>query len=821
MKRLYLALLLLPFNLILTAQVPAALSSAEIYRGIEKLNVLGSVLYVAAHPDDENTRLLAYLAKERKYRTGYLSLTRGDGGQNLIGDEQGVELGLIRTQELLAARRVDGAEQFFSRAYDFGYSKTADETLKKWDKEKILSDVVWIIRKFQPDVIITRFPGDSRAGHGHHWASALLANEAFTAAADPTKFPEHFKHGVKPWQAKRVLWNAFIFGSNTVPDGAFRMDVGAFNTLLGKGYGEIASESRSNHKSQGFGAARTRGETFEHFITTGGERPVSDIMDGVNTSWDRAANTVLQQQVDQLVNDFSFEYPNRSLTGLIEVYRTIKSIQDSYWKEQKLKEVQVLIESVAGLFADATTNSSSVIQGDSLRINFTLNKRNESNVLLKNISVEQFDSTLNTTLNTNRNLNIAKTIFINDQKKISQPYWLEHSMPNGSFDVRDQHWIGKAENDHSFKVNYHVEIEGEPFVITRPVQYKFTDPVKGEIYQPVVVLPKIEVQFDKDNYISVKGSTVNGNYVIKSNLKNNTAKYLLQAKHSAGWKVSNDSFYHEGPSAIITSAFSPIDKKTNSSEEIELVAKNHTTYPGYTKTISYDHIPTITYSPPAKANLVNIDVKIKRKRVGYITGAGDKIPEALQQMGYDVVVLEKDDITTTNIKKLDAIITGIRAYNVQAYLSEKYDVLMNFVNNGGNLIVQFNTNNQIGPVRAKIGPYNFNISRTRVSEEDAKVTFALPAHPVFNAPNKITKADFEGWVQERSVYEADQLDSAFVTPLEMNDQNEKPGKGSLIIAKYGKGNFIYTGLALFRQIPAGVPGAYRLLANLIALPKNK
>ncbi len=821
MKRLYLALLLLPFSLILTAQVPAALSSAEIYRGIKKLNVLGSVLYVAAHPDDENTRLLAYLAKERQYRTGYLSLTRGDGGQNLIGDEQGVELGLIRTQELLAARRVDGAEQFFSRAYDFGYSKTADETLKKWDKEKILSDVVWIIRKFQPDVIITRFPGDSRAGHGHHWASALLANEAFTAAADPTKFPEHFKHGVKPWQAKRVLWNAFIFGSNTVPDGAFRMDVGAFNTLLGKGYGEIASESRSNHKSQGFGAARTRGETFEHFITTGGERPVNDIMDGVTTSWDRTANTVLQQQVDQLVNNFSFEYPNRSLTGLIEVYRTIKSIQDSYWKEQKLKEVQVLIESVAGLFADATTNSSSVIQGDSLRINFTLNKRNESNVLLKNISVEQFDSTLNTTLNTNRNLNIAKTIFINDQKKISQPYWLEQSMPNGSFDVRDQHWIGKAENDHSFKVNYHVEIEGELFVVTRAVQYKFTDPVKGEIYQPVVVLPKVEVQFDKENYISLNGNAVNGNYIIRSNLKNNQSKYFLQAQHSPDWKVSNDSFYHEGPSAIITSAFSPIDKKKNSSEEIALVAKNHTTYPGYTKTISYDHIPTITYSPPAKANLVNIDVKIKRKRVGYITGAGDKIPEALQQMGYDVVVLEKDDITTANIKKLDAIITGIRAYNVHAYLSEKYEVLMNFVNNGGNLIVQFNTNNQIGPVRAKIGPYNFNISRTRVSEEDAKVAFALPAHPALNTPNKITQADFEGWVQERSVYEADQMDSAFVTPLEMNDQNEKPGKGSLIIAKHGKGNFIYTGLALFRQIPAGVPGAYRLLANLIALPKNK
>jgi LmbE family N-acetylglucosaminyl deacetylase len=821
MKRLYLAILLLQFSLILTAQVPAAMTSTEIYRGIKKLNVLGSVLYIAAHPDDENTRLLAYLSKERQYRTGYLSLTRGDGGQNLIGDEQGVELGLIRTQELLAARRVDGAEQFFSRAYDFGYSKTADETLKKWDKEKILSDIVWIIRKFQPDVIITRFPGDIRAGHGHHWSSALLANEAFTAAADPTKFPEHFQHGVKPWQAKRILWNAFIFGSNTVPEGAFRMDVGTYNILLGKGYGEIASESRSNHKSQGFGAARTRGETFEHFITTGGDKPVTDIMDGVNTTWDRTANASLQQQVNQLVNEFSFENPDRSLKGLIEVYRTIKKLQDSYWKEQKLKEVQVLIESVAGLFADATATSASVVQGDSLRINFTLNKRNESNVILKHISIEQFDSSLNATLGTNRNLNISKTIFIDDQKKISQPYWLEHSMPNGSFEVRDQQLIGKAENEPSLKVNYDVVIEGEPFIITRALQFKFTDPVKGEIYQPLVVLPKLEVQFDKDNYISIKGTTVNGNYIIKSNLKNNPSNYLLQTKHSSNWKVGKDSFYHEGPSAFVTSSFTPFDKKTNSSEQISLTAKNHTIYPGYTKTIAYDHIPTITYFPPAKANLVTSDVKTKRKRVGYITGAGDKIPDALEQMGYDVVVLEKDDITTANLKKLDAVITGIRAYNVHAYLSDKYDVLMSFVNNGGNLIVQFNTNNQVGPVRAKIGPYNFNISRTRVTEEDAKVTFALPAHPVFNIPNKITEADFEGWVQERSVYEADQLDSAFVTPLEMNDQNEKPGKGSLIIAKYGKGNFVYTGLALFRQLPAGVPGAYRLLANLVALPKNK
>src|SRR3954454_7323931 len=248
------------------AQTPPTYSSADIYLQIKKLNVLGSVLYVAAHPDDENTRLLAYFAKEKLYRTGYLSLTRGDGGQNLIGNEQGIELGLIRTQELLSARRIDGAEQFFSRAFDFGFSKSTEEALKIWNKEKILSDVVWVIRKFQPDVIITRFPGDERAGHGHHQASEILAKEAFIAAADSTKFPEQFKYGLRPWQAKRILWNTFNFGgNNTTSENQFKMDVGVYNSLLGKSYGEIASESRSQHKSQAFCIARQRGLTFEYF----------------------------------------------------------------------------------------------------------------------------------------------------------------------------------------------------------------------------------------------------------------------------------------------------------------------------------------------------------------------------------------------------------------------------------------------------------------------------------------------------------------------------------------------------------------------------
>lgn len=806
---------------VLMAQVPATLSSAEIYRGIQKLNVLGSVLYIAAHPDDENTRLLAYLAKEKQYRTGYLSLTRGDGGQNLIGDEQGIELGLIRTQELLAARRVDGAEQFFTRAYDFGYSKTADETLRTWGKEKILSDIVWVIRKFRPDVIITRFPGDSRAGHGHHWASALLANEAFVAAADPTKFPEQIsKHGVQPWQAKRIMWNAFIPGGNAVPDSAFRLDVGAFNPLLGKGYGELASESRSNHKSQGFGAARTRGQTFEYFITTGGEQPVADIFDGVNTTWGMINASSIGQQIINLQKDYSFEHPEKSVSGLLALYRSIRELPESYWKTQKLKELETLIESASGLFADATTTTTQAIQGDSLRISFLVNKRNEVNATLLGVSIEQFDTVVNQVVSTNRNFSFAKSVFIPQTKKISQPYWLEHALPNGSFDVREQHLIGKPENDPALIVRYTISIEGQTFTIERPVQYKVTDPVKGEVYQPVVVLPRIEESFIHDNYVSINGSTIKPSVGIRFNGKaDESVEGSVTPVITPGWKADRPT-----AKATITNnavfQLTPEKKQTNLKGQISLSQAGGAVYYGHSKTISYDHIPNITYFSPARATLVNLNIKTEGKKIGYITGAGDKVPEALQNMGYDVTLLERSDIVSDNLKKFDAIITGIRAYNVNAWLAEKHAVLMEYVKNGGNLIVQFNTNNFVGPLRSQIGPYNFSISRSRVTEENASVNFALPAHPSLNYPNKITPADFEGWVQERSVYEADQLDSAFQTPLSMNDANEKPGKGSLVIAPHGKGNFVYTGLAFFRQLPAGVPGAYRLLANLIALPKN-
>ena len=824
MRKIFLIILTFHFSHLTYSQSPKTYTSSEILLQLKKLNVLGSVLYVGAHPDDENNALLPYLANEKLYRTAYLSLTRGDGGQNLIGDEQGVELGLIRTQELLAARKVDGAEQFFTRAYEFGYSKSSDEALRIWDREKILSDVVWVIRQFQPDVIIKRFP-PTRGGHGHHSASAILADEAFTAAADPKRFPEQFKYGVKPWQAKRIMWNTFNFGgTNTTSEDQLKVDIGGYNSLLGKSYGEMGGEARTMHKSQGEGRPRRRGQSFEYFVTTSGEPAKTEIMDGVISDWKRInGGDAVQSMINNIIQNYKPDAPELSVLSLIKLYQSIKVLPGSNWRNKKLDEVQQLIEECSALYVEATSSQQRVVQGDTLRISFFLNERKAVNVTFKNIKLENFDSAFSIPLPANQNVTIAKTLSVAPDKKISQPYWLEYPLVGGTFEVRDQTMIGKAENDPSFEAIFLINIAGEDFTIKRAVQYRVIDPVKGDVYQPIPVLPKVELNYTKDNFISLNDSPVKVEAKIKSNETNDAGSLQLYQQYSKNWKwneghSSLNSIPETSKEKYWTGTFSSQSKETNTTEEIKLRTSDGK-YDGYTKTIAYDHIPTITYFPKAKANLVKLDVKIIGKKIGYIIGAGDKVPQALEAMGYEVKTLSEADITDDNLKQFDAIITGIRAYNIYEYLSNKNDVLMRYVQNGGNLIVQYLKSNQVGSKRVKVGPYPFTIDAgSRVTEEDAKVNFLLPDHPALNYPNKITEKDFEGWVQERSTYQVSQMDEHYQTPLGMNDKDEKQSNGSLAIAKYGKGNFVYASLVFFRQLPAGVPGAYRLMANLIGLP---
>ncbi|MGZ3853347.1 MAG: PIG-L family deacetylase [Flavisolibacter sp.] len=816
-------LLFVPGLIALSCFAQTSTSSSDIYLGLKKLNLLGRVLYIAAHPDDENTRLLTYFSKDRLYRTGYLSLTRGDGGQNLIGDEQGVALGMIRTQELLSARRIDGAEQFFSRAFDFGFSKGPDETFQHWDREKILSDVVWVIRNFQPDVIITRFPTTGEGGHGQHTASAILANEAFKASADPSRFPEQLKF-VQPWQAKRIVWNTFNFGgNNTTSNDQLHFDVGGYNPVLGRSYGEIAAQGRSQHKSQGFGSAGTRGEAMEYFKTTGGLAPTNDLFDEIDVSWKRVKEGErVQKLIDSTIASFDFSAPQKSLPALFRIRSLVSVLPDPYWREQKLKEVGSLIEQASGLWVECFTNENYIAQGDSLRVNFSINDRAGVGAKLQHIHIETFDTSMQVSLAPDRNLNFIKTVKPAPSMPVSQPYWLQHPMEEGYYNVTNQQLIGRPDIEPSFKAYFDVSIGGERMYVERVVKYKYVDQVKGEQSQPVTVVPRTTVYTNpelillkkSDNekkafFVQVVANT-NINYK-EENVSVELGKDKLSVKDNSGQFAKGTTRQYQ---------FTIDPKKVTQIEKGIPYVRFDSSAVNYMAlaTIKYDHIPFINYFYTDWVKLVPIDLKNYNKRIGYIVGAGDKVPEALEEMGYDVVLLTDKELARNNLQQYDAIITGVRAFNTNDWMNKYYDKLMEYVKNGGNYIVQYSQANNI---RAKIGPYNFVISGKRITDENAAVTFLKPEHPVLNYPNKITPDDFKGWIQERSIYHADRLDSNFQTILRMNDPGEAPDDGALVIAKYGKGYFTYTGLVFFRELPAGVPGAYRLLANIIDLNRKK
>ncbi len=808
------------------SQAPASWTSAEMYQALRKLNVLGSVLYVAAHPDDENTRLIAYLSKDKLYRTGYLSLTRGDGGQNLIGDEQGIELGLIRTQELLSARRIDGGEQFFSRAYDFGFSKNPEETFTKWDKEKILSDVVWVIRKFQPDVIITRFPTTGEGGHGHHTASAILANEAFTAAADPNRFPEQLLY-VSVWQAKRILWNTFNFGNtNTQSNDQFKIDVGGYNPLLGKSYGEISAASRSQHKSQGFGVPASRGEAIEYFKATGGTTPTEDLMDGVGMTWGRVADGApIEKMVNDLSASFDFLHPERSVKGLNELYKALMNMRQGYWRDVKLWETQQLIVQCSGLFMDVTAAEQFAVQTDSLRFNFSFNNRLGADISLEKVIVNGFDTILAKPLTKNKNLVFSKTLYVNPDLPVTQPYWLENKMEEGYFTVKDQQKIGRPDVEPSIQAAIQIKVFGEYHNFRIPVKYKFTDPVRGELYEPLVVIPPVLVSPDEKIKISKNSNNFEGSINLAGKKKGFKTIFGATGTTGTGERkidISSGPYIFENKNKTITVPYTvKADSDNGYNFSVDRDNNKKELYSQGMKEVKYDHIPYINYFTDATVINKKVDLEIYNKKIGYIVGAGDKVPEALEQMGYEVNILTEKELSRNNLDKFDAIITGVRAYNTNEWINKYYDKLMKYVNDGGNLIVQYNTSNNIGPVRARIDPYNLTITRTRVTDENAKVTILKPGHPVFNFPNKITDEDFKGWIQERSIYHGSDTSGKYEKLIGMNDPGERSDDGSLLVAKYGKGWFTYTGIVFFRELPAGVPGAYRLLANIIALNKKK
>ena len=819
-----------PFALVAQTNPPQDIGTIE--QNLRKLDVLGSVLYVAAHPDDENTRLLAYLAQEKHYRTGYLSITRGDGGQNLIGNEQGELLGLVRTQELLAARKVDGAEQFFTRAIDFGFSKGPKETLDFWNKEQVLGDVVWVIRKFRPDVIICRFPTTGEGGHGNHTASAMLAEEAFRAAADPNRFPEQLKY-VQVWQPKRLMWNTFNFGStNTTAPDQFKVNVGVYNPILGKGYGELAAESRSNHKTQGFGSARQRGDAFEYFKTILGDAPKDDLMDGVNTSWSRVdGGEQIGKEVEAIRQSFDVNHPEMSVKALEKLYVAINGIDNPYWKAQKLKEVGNLLTACAGLWFEAYASEPIYALGDSAKVSVQIYSPHVfgSTAIRIHPYGAGYESMLTSSDGPILQQNHLTTISFSDDEpklqmtQISQPYWLVMPHNIGSYALVNDTLAGNPSNPDVPKVLFEFNIENGWLKFERPIIYKYTDPAKGELYQPLVIAPPITANIQ--NAVYIFNSQQPQNIAVKLQSFKNGASGTIRLKAPTGWNISPSSIpftgKKKGDEWTENFTLKPTGSQSQTSAiEAEIavgVEEYPETFNNSILSIQYNHIPNITIFPQAKAKLLQLDLKIAGKKIGYIMGAGDLVPDALRQVGYDVHLLTESEIESTDLSAYDAIVVGVRAYNVKPRLAVEQPKLLEYVKNGGNLVLQYNNN--AGLVTKQIGPYPFNVVNQRVTDETAKINILDPENPVLNYPNKITQNDFDSWIQERGLYFTKDADPQYHRVLQMADPGETPQDGALITTSYGKGRFVYTSLAFFRQLPAGVPGAYRLFINLLSKPK--
>ena len=780
----------------------------EIKQAIKKLNTLGSVLYFAAHPDDENTRLIAWLAKEKHYRTGYLSLTRGDGGQNLIGTEQAEELGLIRTNELLEARKVDGGEQFFSSAIDFGFSKTAEETFRIWDRERILADAVWVIRKFKPDVIITRFPPDQRAGHGHHQASALLAIEAVEAAADPERFPEQLT-AVTPWQPKRLLWNTSSFFQGSPPSSNHLLiNIGDYNPFLGESYGEIAAESRSKHQSQGFGAARQRGNVVERFEVLAGDAPENALFEGIETSWKRIrGGESIAQLVAKIDERFDMEQPEKSVDGLLELLARVSEVEDDHWKNLKLNEIKNLILACAGIWFESYSPVPQLAVGEQTTVNTAYIVRRPG----VTVTVDGHQLPFNELYEQSATFTATTT---------TQPYWLRQAHALGRFAVARQEDIGLPLNGDGPKSAITLSVNGKTLTFERPVVYKYTHPVRGEVYEPLVIAPRITANIGQKALV-FNGMAPKAIEVRFTSHTQDAVSAVARLQLPSGWRAE--------PSEI------PLSFSTKSAETVSLVtvypAENPSLtdslgivmeYPAETEaayaiqSISYEHIPKISWFPAAKARLSKVETGVSAKHIGYLPGAGDLIPAALREIGLQVTVLNEQDVLSGDLSPYDAIVTGVRLYNVNQRMRYMQPRLMQYVKAGGTLVVQYNVSR--GLHTTDIGPYPLELSSARVTDETAPITAQLPDSPVLNYPNAITQADFEGWVQERGLYFVGDAAKQYDRPLRIADPGESPNDGPLLVARYGEGNFVYTSLAFFRQLPAGVPGAYRLFVNLLAKP---
>lgn len=815
------------------AQSPKKPSSTEIHHNLQKLNFLGTALYVAAHPDDENTRLISYLSNHDKARTAYLSITRGDGGQNLIGSELRELLGVLRTQELLAARRIDGGEQWFTRANDFGYSKHPKETLKIWDKDKVLGDVVWAIRNLKPDVVINRFnhrtPGST---HGHHTSSAMLSVEAFDLVNDPNAYPEQLKL-TSTWQPKRVFFNTswWFYGSRENFEKAdksnlLKLDVGVYYPELGLSNNEIASMASSQHLCQGFGRVTTRGTQDEYVELLKGDLPTTNnLFEGINTTWSRIeGGKAIGDILYKVEENFDFSNPSSHIPDLVQAYQLLQQVEDEHWKALKSEELKSLILECAGLYMEISAESGSTTAGDKAKLNVEVVNRSPQQVTLKQIQLVGTETKLspNISLVNNKKENLSMDFPVPEDIANSGPYWLNEVGSLGMYTVHDQTMIGKAENPSAFHALFTLEFDGIEIGFLKPVIHRYSKPDKGELYEPFAVLPLATSKIDEE--VLIFSDTDTRDVLVNVRAGKDSISGTVRLDHPEGWTISPKtipfSISQKGQQQAVTFKVTPPLHDSEGKITSILTVAGQTLDKELVE-ITYEHIPKQSILLPSEAKVVRMNIQKSGEHIGYIMGAGDKVPESLKQIGYQVHTVDPNDIQNGSLDKYDAIVVGIRAYNVVDALKYKQQLLFEYVERGGNMIVQYNTAGRWSRQFENIAPYELTLSRDRVTDENANVSIIAKDHALVNFPNTITEGDFDGWVQERGLYFPNEWSSEFTPVLSMTDEGETPKEGSLLVAPHGKGHYIYTGLSFFRELPAGVSGAYKLFANMLSIGKSE
>lgn len=807
------------------ASPPEQLPAGALQKAIDRLSVVGSVLYVAAHPDDENTRLIAWLVGERGLRTAYLSMTRGGGGQNLIGTEQAELLGIVRTGELLAARGVDGAEQRFTRMRDFGYSKGPDETLAIWGRDAALADVVWTVRSLRPDVIITRFD-TAGPNHGHHTASAILAAEAFDVAADGTRYPEQLAHA-PAWQTDRLLENKshWRMTPETDTSGFIAAQVGTYDPLLGASYGEIAAHSRTMHKSQGFGSAPDRGPIVEYFgpIKGTAPQPGDDLLAGLDLTWKRFPGTEkLQATLARASQGFDPRDPAASLPVLAEAHALMATVPDAHWRRVKTAEIEAVMQACAGLWLDATAAAPAVAPGGKIEVALTAHARAPGaarHVKLIGVDLDPGPPVVGGALDGQTPWTAKTTVNVPTDQRLSLPHWLSTPPTDARYVIDAQPLRDLPDLPGVLRAVFTVELAGRRVSVTRAVDFTRTDAVLGERRHPVEVLPPVTVTFESPAVALPRGQKSRVRMTLAATT-DEPVKGTVELRAPPGITVEPASLpFAVNPKAPEMTVEVQITSRADAARGpllAEAVAGGHR-FAWQREVIDHDHLPRRTVLRPATLELVPLDLARGPQRIGYLRGPGDKVAEALRQVGYTVEEIGVDDVAGGDLGRFDAIVTGVRAYNTHERLLALHAPLMAYVARGGRLIVQYNTNNRFNPLDGAIGPHPFAIGRDRVTDERAAMTAPNPEHPALTRPNRLVPADYEGWVQERGLYFAEGIDPKYEQVFQINDPGEKPLGGSLIVARHGKGVFVYTGLAFFRQLPAGVPGAFRLFANLLAL----